>query len=629
MSEHQVDRRPAGPDAGPSGRDAPDPPTTDEHSTGPLPADAAATTGGDADDSSVALADMATTSTNRYLLVGVLVTGLLVVIVAGFLLTARERSERDRRFDDVAVQARDGVDREFARYADALAGLRSLLGSGEVGAEEFDGYVGALDLSDRYPGARIMGYAPRAPGGQYPVALLSPLPGNEDLVGIDLTEDALGRAAVEAAVTSGSVTMGPPLVERSGEAAGERRVLNVFMPFYDGPTPQSEQARRDRVAGVVLMVFSPEEAFAPAFEGHRRARVELYDLGTVDGSAGVEPTERNVLFATDGELDAVAGGGRPQRRFEMELGRRSWLLYVAPGPGFSGPRVALTGLVVLLILVITGLTTALVLSYARTRKQAAVLAEQTTAYLRERETQLQRANEDIVRSNKDLERYASIAAHDLQEPLRSLLAYASVLERRYGDSLEPEVLDQVQRMGRAAERMRSLVVDLLAYARAESEQRPIEAVDLNEAVRIAVDDLSVLIHETGATIRIATLPTVPGNRRELIGVFSNLLSNALKYRSEQPPEVVIVAHDRGTEWIVGVRDNGLGIAPAYHERIFELFRRLEKRSQDSGTGIGLAICARTVAQHGGRIWVESEEGEGATFWFTLPSQRLDIAGTPR
>ena len=164
-------------------------------------------------------------------------------------------------------------------------------------------------------------------------------------------------------------------------------------------------------------------------------------------------------------------------------------------------------------------------------------------------------------------------------------------------------------MARAAKRMRSLVVDLLAYAKADSETRKTEMVDLNEAIRIAIDDLSVLIHETDATIRVADLPRVPGNRRELIGVFSNLLSNALKYRSDAPPEVIVVAHRRGDQWMIGVKDNGIGIAAAYHERIFELFRRLEKRSTDTGTGIGLAICVRTIAQHGGRIWVESEEGE--------------------
>jgi light-regulated signal transduction histidine kinase (bacteriophytochrome) len=262
----------------------------------------------------------------------------------------------------------------------------------------------------------------------------------------------------------------------------------------------------------------------------------------------------------------------------------------------------------------------LIVLQSRTRTQAVSLAEAMTANLQQRERELRRANDDIVRSNKELERYASIAAHDLQEPLRSLLAYASVLERRYGETLEPEVLDQVKRMARAAERMRSLVVDLLAYAKADSAKRRIEWVDLNEAIRIAIDDLSVLIHETGATIRVADLPRVPGNRRELIGVFSNLLSNALKYRSESPPEVIVVAHERNDEWVLGVKDNGIGIDEAYHERIFELFRRLEKRSSDSGTGLGLAICARTIAQHGGRIWVESEEGRGSTFWFTLPAK---------
>jgi signal transduction histidine kinase len=377
-----------------------------------------------------------------------------------------------------------------------------------------------------------------------------------------------------------------------------------------------------RFNGVTLGVVRTDAAFEGAFGENPQVEVEIYDLGLQVDHRQALPTAQNLIYDGNGKgLSATHPSGL-HSSFEQTVAGRRWQVYVTPGPGFAAPEPSFPFAIVLTGLLITGLLAALVVTYGRTRMEAAELADQMTDSLQRREQQVRQANEDMVRSNRELERYASIAAHDLQEPLRSLLAYASVLERRYGERLDPEALDYVHRMARAAERMRSLVVDLLSYAKADSAERKIEAVDLNEALRIAVDDLSVLINETTATIRVADLPTVPGNRRELIGVFSNLLSNALKYRSDAPPEVLIMANRRGDFWRIGVKDNGIGIDPAYHDRVFELFRRLEKRSGDQGTGLGLAICARTIQQHGGRIWVESEEGKGSTFWFTLPAEGL-------
>lgn len=575
---------------------------------------------------------------NRYLLATIVVVGLLITFVVAFVSSASDASNRSEEFDQAAAETTDQIVLRFDDYLEALTGVRSLFATGETTSrEEFDAYVEAGAYSERLPGTLTFGYAPlvsqddiadleeevRDEGfddfavtstdaeadDALPVIYLQPMEGYENAFGFDLAGNPRGREAIDAAAASGEPTAGPPTRVLSA-GGGDRAAFNVYLPV--------EAESGNGITGVVFLLFSPQDGFADLFAGDSSTEVEIYDLGAGDGAPGVEPTPANLLFDSNDQLAAPSGGsGLDQRTLTTVAGRR-WLLYLQPGPGFTAAPAPFPWFVVLAGVLITGLLAALVVSFSQTRRQAVALADQITANLRARESELQRANDDIVRSNRELERYASIAAHDLQEPLRSLLAYASVLERRYGDTLEPDVLDQVQRMARAAERMRSLVVDLLAYARADSEQRKIEMVDLDEAIRIAIDDLSVLIHETGATIRVADLPTVPGNRRELIGVFSNLLSNALKYRSEAPPEVIVVAHQRGGEWVIGVRDNGIGIDPAYHERIFELFRRLEKRSTDSGTGLGLAICVRTIAQHGGRIWVESEEGKGATFWFTLP-----------
>lgn len=614
--------------------------------TGP-PGTTPAEPGAPLPDPAEQLRQMASYRVNRYTVALVVVVGLLSTFVVAFVNVANARSERDDRFNQASVDGAARVAGTLDGFAETLVGFRGLFASTNgASRSEFDDYVSATGATERQPGTQAVGWAPVVPASQVddledevaadgfddfavrpdstmpdalPIVYLEPLEGNEGAFGFDVGADERGRNTVDRAASSGEPTVGGLLAVPDAEGV-DQRAFNVFLALYDGGgVPGDEDVRDDRFEGVAMVLVSAAQAFAPSFGEDSEVRVEIYDLGAIGGPPDVEPTPRNLIYDSDDTLTAPSGSTGLHQSIESTIDGRRWLLYFQPGPAFSAPQGNIPWLAVLAGLLITGLIAALIVSFAQTRQRAAALAEEVTASLRARESELRRANEDIVRSNRELERYASIAAHDLQEPLRSLLAYASVLERRYGETLDPEVQDQISRMARAAERMRSLVVDLLAYARGESGERKTEMVDLDEAVRIAIDDLSVLINETGAVIRAGALPTVPGNRRELIGVFSNLLSNALKYRGDDPPEVRIAAQERGDEWVIGVKDNGIGIAPAYHERIFELFRRLEKRSSDSGTGLGLAICARTIAQHGGRIWVESEEGEGATFWFTLPA----------
>jgi signal transduction histidine kinase len=606
-------------------------------------------------DPAESLREIARSQVNRYALAVVVVGGLLLTFLFAFISVSSDNATRNERFNAVALDANSTVQGRLDEYVEVLVGLRGLFAAGaeagddaEVTRAQFDAYIDSTDVLHRFPGALALGFGQRVAARDidaleeqlqdegfddfavtpaidadadeaFPVVYLQPMEGSGGAFGFDLGADPNVRATLEAAATGGEEVFGGPLLVSAAEGA-DRRASNLYLPVYAGGAVPAEPAERaSELSGAAFILFSAQDAFIDLFSGEAEAKVEIYDLGAVGGPPGIEPTTRNLLFDSDGDPQASAARGLDQGNETTVAGRR-WLVYVQPGPAFDAPAGSFPWLAVVAGLLITGLLAALMVSFSQTRAQAVALADEMTASLRARENELRNANEGIVRSNRELERYASIAAHDLQEPLRSLLAYASVLERRYGDDLDPEALDQVQRMARAAERMRSLVVDLLSYAKADSQQRKVEMVDLNEAIRVAIDDLSVLIHETRATIRVADLPRVPGNRRELIGVFSNLLSNALKYRSEEPPAVVVVAHEREEEWVIGVKDNGIGVAPAYHDRIFELFRRLEKRSTDSGTGLGLAICARTIAQHGGRIWVESEEGQGATFWFTLPKE---------
>jgi chemotaxis family two-component system sensor kinase Cph1 len=278
------------------------------------------------------------------------------------------------------------------------------------------------------------------------------------------------------------------------------------------------------------------------------------------------------------------------------------------------PKRLLLAITVLAGVAITSLSFALVVMLAREQKRSQHLSLQMTDRLADREHAL-------MQSNRELERFATVAAHDLQEPLRTILTFTDLTERRFGTTLEPEALDYMMRVATAASRMRNLIEDLLTYARIGQEERQFESVDLRTVVDEAVANVEQLVIESGAHITIGELPTVTGNPQGLQQLFTNLISNALKYKLADHPQVRIESHRKDRDWIIAVADNGKGIDPINHERIFELFRRLEARGV-SGTGLGLAICARIVDAHGGRIWVRSAIGKGATFYFTLPVRRL-------
>ena len=227
--------------------------------------------------------------------------------------------------------------------------------------------------------------------------------------------------------------------------------------------------------------------------------------------------------------------------------------------------------------------------------------------------------QELERSNERLERFAHALSHDLQEPLRMVTQYLQLLERRYGDALEAEAAEFVDFAIDGAERMSSMIDGLLAYARVERSGDPFEPIDLETVLADVVADLSVRIDESEATIDVASLPRVEGDPNQLRRVFQNLLSNAIEYSGDAPPRIHVDADRDGDDWILTVRDEGIGIPRDERDRVFEVFERLHGNDESEGSGIGLALCRRIVERHGGEIWVESEPGEGATFRFTLPA----------
>ncbi len=246
------------------------------------------------------------------------------------------------------------------------------------------------------------------------------------------------------------------------------------------------------------------------------------------------------------------------------------------------------------------------------------------------ETVRKRLQDSLTDSNTALEQFAYVASHDLQEPLRTMGSFAQLLARKYTGHLDHEADQCLTFIVSAAARMSALVQGLLAYARTATEDERPSSVALDEDLEAAITLLAQSIGETGATVTHDPLPTVRVDRGQMVRLFQNLISNAVKYHKPgEKPQVHIAAEQRGEEWVISVQDNGIGFDPKFASSIFTPFTRLHTAQEYPGTGVGLAICSRIVQAQGGRIWAESEPGRGTTFFFTLPVQgREPLEHTP-
>jgi PAS domain S-box-containing protein len=227
---------------------------------------------------------------------------------------------------------------------------------------------------------------------------------------------------------------------------------------------------------------------------------------------------------------------------------------------------------------------------------------------------------EVERSNAELQQFAYVASHDLQEPLRMVASYVKLLDRRYGDKLDQDARDFIGYAVEGSTRMQQLINDLLTYSRVGTRGKPFEPVDLEAVFAGIMDNLTVTIQESNATVTHDLLPIVLADDLQMLQLFQNLVSNGIKFHGDAPPRVHVSAKRAGDFWQFSVSDNGIGIDPEYFSRIFIIFSRLHTRAEYPGSGIGLAICKKIVERHGGHIWVESTPGNGSTFLFTIPAR---------
>jgi PAS domain S-box-containing protein len=256
---------------------------------------------------------------------------------------------------------------------------------------------------------------------------------------------------------------------------------------------------------------------------------------------------------------------------------------------------------------------------AQLRAANAILKEEISERKRAAH-ELREKAEELARSNRELEHFAYVASHDLQEPLRMVASYMQLLERRYKGRLDQDADDFIKFAVDGASRMKELINDLLEYSRVGTRGGEFIVVDCNEVFDRVVRSIQLSIERAGAEVTRDHLPTIVADDQQLSQLFQNLLSNSVKFHGPTKPVVRVGATDRGAEWEFQVKDNGIGIEPQFSDRIFEIFQRLHTRDEYEGTGIGLAICRRVVERHGGRIWVESVPGQGAKFSFTIPKR---------
>jgi light-regulated signal transduction histidine kinase (bacteriophytochrome) len=242
------------------------------------------------------------------------------------------------------------------------------------------------------------------------------------------------------------------------------------------------------------------------------------------------------------------------------------------------------------------------------------------------EEALARKAAELERSNQELEQFAYVASHDLQEPLRMVTSYLQLLERRYQDKLDANGHEFIHFAVDGASRMKGLITDLLTYSRAGRQGKPLGPTAVEQVVAYALKNLEIAIEESQAVITHDLLPTIAADEGQLVQLFQNLISNAIKFRGETPPQIHIGVTQQDDRWCFSVRDNGLGIELEQAERVFVIFQRLHGQGEYPGSGIGLAVCKKIVERHGGWIWLESDVGKGSTFYFTMPLVERETVG---
>ena len=560
---------------------------------------------------------------------------LLLLTSAAALATSRAIDRReDQLLEERAEQAATALDRRTDAYIQKLIGLRGLFAGEADGIptpRSYDSFIRSQDVQRRFPELQTLTFVQEvtdderrpflrrmrsetaASGLNYPpiairppgrrermgvIAYVYPVERNRTAVGADLLVDPVRRGAINRGRDTARVVSPAPvrLVQDRGALS-----LVFFLPVFAGPDqmPPARERERRFIGSVATAVRL--EALTRGLTVESDDEIRLYDLGY----EGARPLRR-LIHDTRPNTGADA---RRSRELPLRFAGRRWIITYASDDALVGDiERAVPWLIAILGALVSLLTGVTVQAATSGRRQAL--------------EDLEESRNELARSNEELERFAFLASHDLQQPLRTVSGFLQLLERQQGEKLDERGQLYVDQALKGIKQMSQLITDLLAYSRVSREDRPLEPVPLEDAWDEAVAQLKATIDETDASVRRGPLPTVIGDRGQMTQLFANLIANGVRYRSQETPSIRADAIRVNGGWEISVQDNGIGIDPRDHERIFEMFRRLHADEEIEGTGIGLALVKRIAERSGGDVHVESERGAGSRFVLHLPAQEV-------
>lgn len=563
-----------------------------------------------------------------------LIIPLVVTLVAWKQLTYHTQDKARTQFENTVLENERAFDYRLDSFEQTLlSGVGLFSGSADVTRSEWRAFADALRVQDRFPGVRGIGFTAfvkpadvgsflaetRADGAPdfkiHPdggdefmiVKYMEPESRNMLALGMNVATHEGRRAASWKAAESGEAAVSPRvmLVQDQKKTPG----FVLLLPFYrNGLVLDTVEQRRAALVGWISAPFNSETFLTGLSVGQG---VD-FDLAVYDNSS---ENPENLIYST---ADIRAKPSFVLRK-DVEVKQRKWHFVWRSTPAFERKSASNEPFIILISgLLFTGLFGLLLVMMGRRNETVERMVETRTAELTEREANLAQVIDKLTQSNAELERFAYVVSHDMQEPIRAVANFSSLLWHQYESKLDPAGQKYLTIISDSARRLQAMVSDLLEYARVGQGARAHERIDSNLLMQYVLDNLKVSIDEHDAEVSYENLPSFMGYPVQFMSLMQNLINNAIKYQpAGARPQVVVTATDQGDHFLFSVRDNGIGIDPANAEKIFEPFKRLHTYQDYNGTGLGLAVARKIVDNHGGRIWVESKPGAGSTFFFTV------------
>lgn len=564
----------------------------------------------------------------------------VATVLLFFYLSADSKRIAQVSFDYKNIQVRQTILQRMISYRQMLRGGVGLFeSSGDVTRQEWKTYIATLQLHRVFPGILGVGYTVYLPADKrsrleskirndgfrsfkvWPeydrpvytsIIYLEPFSGrNLRAFGYDMFTEPVRHEAMSTARDSGKVAVsGKVTLVQETEKYVQAGFL-MYMPVYAKDVPlDNVQQRRNAIQGFVYSPFRMNDLMSGILGNvYSDLRLKIYD--------GAKLVGNNILY------DSNPGSRHNpvfRKLMHIQVDNRIWSLEISSLSGFektvdrSRPLIILfAGIIISILLYIVMRTLNLI--HARALELSREIQERKRT-----EEKLNKTLRELERSNKELEEFAYVASHDLQEPLRMVASYTQLISRRYKGKLDETADEFLDYASEGALRMKQLIHDLLEYSRVTTKGKNFNSVDCNKILEVVLKNLRIQIEHNKAVIKSTGLPVIMADDTQMIQLFQNLISNAIKFKQQIPPEIHVSAVLKNNFWLFSFRDNGIGIDPTFRERIFIIFQRLHEKSEYPGTGIGLSVCKKIVQRHGGDIWVESELHKGSTFYFTVPNK---------